>query len=110
NAEGQFRRAAEQSKEVADSHWSGILDSLTRNRNLPDRLSELCFNWSSPLVRRLALLKDAERQKLAIGMLYVQAMLFAQQPLRVGEMKLLNTGLLGLIEIGLGDEAGDGDT
>ena len=46
-----FFRSVEQSKEVADPLWSGILDNLTE-RHAQDVYSQLCFNYNNPLVHK----------------------------------------------------------
>ncbi len=100
-----FFRSVEQSKEVADPLWSGILDNLT-SRHEKDVYAQLCFNFNNPLVQRLAKLKNRGLMQRSVQMLYVQALLLGHHPLSGREMKLLNEGLLGLIEWGVGGKEG----
>jgi molecular chaperone HtpG len=97
--DANFFRAVEQSKEVADSLWGGVLDSIAGKT--PDHYAQLCFNANNPLVRKLAQVKNATLLQRAIQMLYVQALLMGHHPLSAREMKVLNAGLIGLIELGL---------
>ncbi len=100
DAEEHFHRSIEQSKEIADGNWSDMLGSLSKKEASG---AEICFNWANPLVGRIARLAQRPLQTLCIQMLYVQALLLGHHPLRAAELKLLNDGLLGLIERGLGD-------
>ncbi len=95
-----FMRSLEQSRDVADEHWSSILSNLASSAH-DDAWASLCFNFRNPLVRKLARLDDVELLRLSIQMLYVQSLLMGHHPLSSKEMALLNTGLLDLIELGL---------
>ena len=97
-----FMRSLQQSREVADEHWSSILGNLA-DASRVDSYAQLCFNFNNPLVRRLARLDDRDVLRLSIQMLYVQSLLMGHHPLSANEMALLNTGLLDLIELGMGD-------
>lgn len=107
NAEGDFFRQAENTKDVTDSIWSGIIDAVT-TEIAPQSYAQLCFNYDNPLVRRLINLGDRQLLKRTVEMLYVQALLLGHHPLSVREMSLLNEGLLGLIEAAL-DQGGKMD-
>jgi molecular chaperone HtpG len=95
-----FLRSLEQSKEVADPLWSGVLDNLA-GRAAPDVYSQLCFNYNNPLVRKLARVKNKALLQRSVQMLYVQALLLGHHPLSSRELALLNDGLIGLIESGV---------
>jgi molecular chaperone HtpG len=99
NPDADFLRSAEQSREIADALWSSMLDNLTRNAG--DLYAQLCFNFHNPLVRKIVRLKDRTLLQRTIQMLYVQALLLGHHPLNAREMKLLNEGLIGLIEWGV---------
>lgn len=104
--DGRFLRSLEQSREVADPLWGGVLDQLGRGDRRATAHSQLCLNFDNPLVRRLAGLPNRALVRRSVEMLYVQALLFAHQPLNAKEMTLLNEGLLALIEFGVtNDEA-----
>jgi len=98
--EGEFQRDLERTKESADSLWGGILDNLSRKSEVAPG-AELTFNFSNPLVVRLAAMRDERRLKLAVEMLYVQALLLGHHPLRSKELNALNRGLLELVELGM---------
>ncbi len=100
-----FMRSLEQSRDVADEHWSSILSNLA-NSDQADSYAQLCFNFQNPLIRKLARLEDRDLMRLAIQMLYVQSLLMGHHPLSSKEMALLNTGLLDLIDLGIGEPTG----
>ena len=52
--DGRFFRSLEQSQEIADPLWAGVLDQLGKRESGPAAHSQLCFNFDNPLVRRLA--------------------------------------------------------
>jgi molecular chaperone HtpG len=90
-----FLRSVEQSKEVADPLWSGVLDAVSAD--VKDSRARLCLNYANDLIRRLAIVEDREAKRRCIEMLYVQALLLGRHPLDRRELRLLNEGLLGLI-------------
>jgi molecular chaperone HtpG len=98
NSEGRFFRSLEQSREIANPLWSGVLDSLSRREHAHVSTAQLCFNFENPLVRKLAAVKDRKKLTRAVQMLYVQSLLLGHHPLSAKEMALLNDGLLGMIE------------
>jgi molecular chaperone HtpG len=102
SGEGRFFRSLEQSKEVANPLWSGVLDNISKKDRGHSHTSDLCFNFDNPLVRRLTSLKDRSVLTRAIQMLYLQSLLLGHHPLSGKEMVLLNEGLLSLIEWGVG--------
>lgn len=96
-AEARFFRSLEQSKETADPLFQGVLGSLESGRgNAPN--SELVFNFSNPLVQRLAKVKTRSIIQRAAQVLYVQGLLLAHQPLTARELSLLTQGLTGLLD------------
>jgi molecular chaperone HtpG len=103
NSEGRFFRSLEQSKEIANSLWAGVLGNLNKKDRPPVSFSHLCFNFENPLVRRLTTVKDRSILHRSIQMLYLQSLLLGHHPLSAKEMTLLNEGLLSLIEWGIGN-------
>ena len=101
NADAGFLRSVEQSKEVADPLWAGVLDSIGRRERAAAPAAQLCFNYLNPLVRRLAGVRGKRLLERSVQMLYVQALLLGHHPLSAKEMRLLNDGLLALIEWGV---------
>jgi len=99
-----FYRAAQQAGDLADEHWAGVLDNLADedadndDDAGPVPHAHIFFNYNSALVRKLATLRDAGLLTRCVEMLYVQSLLLGHHPLTAGEMDLLNTGLLGLID------------
>lgn len=65
--------------------------------------TKLYLNGKNPLLKRLAQVRDAEITKTMIEVLYVHAMLAGHYTLGEKEMKILNRGLIRLVEYGLGD-------
>jgi molecular chaperone HtpG len=99
SSEAGFRRSIETSKEVTNSFWSSVLDSLDdRKANEPD--GHLCFNYRNPLFYKVSRMQDERLLRLSIQVLYVQSLLLGHRPLTSKEMKVLNEGLLGLVEWG----------
>ena len=101
-------RSVDQTKDMANDLWSGVLDSISESQ-VSIANAQLCLNYHNPLVRRLAGLKDRELLRRALETLYVQALLLGHYPLKAAEMKLLSTGLLGLIELAVDTEQEDSD-
>jgi molecular chaperone HtpG len=102
--EGRFFRSLDQSREVANPLWGGVLDDLAGKSRRPSTYAQLCFNHNNELVQRLVSLKKKSLIRRSIEMLYVQGLLLAHQPLSSKEIALLNEGLLALIELGISTE------
>lgn len=103
--EGRFLRSLEQSQEIADPLWAGVLDGVARRERASSSMrAQLIFNHNNHLVRRLTGVRERGLLERAIQMLYVQALLLGHHPLNAREMQLLNEGLLSLIEWGLSGE------
>ena len=100
--EGRFLRNLEQTKEFANPLWSGVLDSISKSPKSSYSHAQLCFNYTNPLVRRLTEVRDRSILMRTVQMLYLQSLLLGHHPLSAKEMKLLNDGLLSLIEWGIG--------
>jgi molecular chaperone HtpG len=99
SSEANFRRSVEMTREVSDSFWSGVLDRLDE-RGAQETEGRLCFNYRNPLFYKISRVQDERLRSLSIQVLYVQSLLLGHRPLTSKEMKLLNEGLLGLIEWG----------
>ncbi len=106
NDSAAFLRSVDQSKDVADEFWSGVLDRVAGDP-ASDAYSQLCLNYRNPLIRKIAELQDRRLIRRSVEMLYVQALLLGHYPLKAQEMKLLNEGLLALIEYGVDARQGD---
>jgi molecular chaperone HtpG len=97
--EASFHRSIEMSKEVTDSFWSSVLDRLGDGANEQSD-GHLCFNYRNPLFYKISRMRDERLQRLSVQVLYVQSLLLGHRPLTSKEMKLMNEGLLGLVEWG----------
>lgn len=64
--------------------------------------TKLYLNSRNPVIRKLARVQDCEMVKTIVQVLYVQAMLSGHYELGGKEMELMNTGLMKLVEYGLG--------
>lgn len=106
NAEADFLRTVDQSKESAPDLFAGILDNVASD-SLTSAYARLCLNYDNPLVQRLSRVQDRELARRGIEMLYVQSLLLGHFPLRAREMLLLNEGLAALIELALPDTPSD---
>jgi molecular chaperone HtpG len=94
--DAMFRRSIEQTKEAADSLWAGVLENFSTPFADAD-FAQLCFNYANPLVAKIARLEDKDLQEITIKTLYVQSLMLSHRPLSTQEMRLLNEGLLGLL-------------
>jgi molecular chaperone HtpG len=101
SSEGRFLRSLEQSREIADPLWSGVLEGMARRERPATPAAQLVFNHSNPLIRRLVEVTERAVVERSVQMLYVQALLLGHHPLSAKEMRLLNEGLLALLEWGL---------
>lgn len=101
SGEGRFFRSVEQSKDVANPLWSSMLDNLTPKAASGGPFAQICFNFQNRLIRRLLTVKSRKVLQRTIETLYVQSLLLGHYPLNSREMKLLNDGLLSMIELAL---------
>jgi molecular chaperone HtpG len=101
--DANFLRSVEQSREIADSLWSSVLDNLADQPG-SGLYAQLTFNYANPLVRKIVGVKNRALLQRSIQMLYVQALLLGHHPLSAREMTLLNEGLIGLIEWGVDNQ------
>jgi molecular chaperone HtpG len=100
--EARFQRSLEQAKETADPLFAGVLGAMESQRRSP-ATAQLCLNYNSQLVRRLAGLcgpdgGNSEAVRRSVEVLFVQALLMAQQPLTTRELAVLSGGIMGLVE------------
>jgi molecular chaperone HtpG len=100
NDAANFLRSVEQSKEISDDLWNGILDGVA-SEPASEAFALLCLNYNNKVIARLTKIKNKALIRRAVEMLYVQALLLGHYPLRSQEMSTLSDGLLGLIELGL---------
>lgn len=82
-----------------DIEGMGILESPDNGYG-----AKLYLNGRNPLVRRLAQVKDGEIVENMVKVLYVHAMVAGHYTLGERETEVLNTGLIRLIEYGLGGD------
>lgn len=97
NEDSAMLRSIEQSRDKADELFDSILDSFSQEFT-ENSYSELCFNYTNPLIRQLVATSDRELLRRLIELLYVQTLLLGHHPLGSREMQVLNSGLIGLIE------------
>jgi molecular chaperone HtpG len=96
--EGRFLRNVQQTKEVADPLWGGVLDGL---RKAADPRATLCLNARNPLVQRLTDMDDSKARRRVVGLLYVQALMMAHHPLQGRELRSFSDNLAALIDWGM---------
>lgn len=106
NRDATFLRTVEQSKDVANELWSGVLDRIAESP-MATAFAQLCLNYNNALIGKLAKLRDPELVRRAVEMLYVQALLMGHYPMRAQELALMSEGLLGLIDYAIGDADSD---
>ena len=105
NEQSSFFRSVEQTREVANDLFSGVLDGLSNNKGLSS-WPQLCFNFANPLIQKMVKITDANLLQRSIELLYVQSLLQGHYPLKSNEQRVLNEGLLNIIDLCL--EAGGG--
>jgi molecular chaperone HtpG len=98
----QIMRDIQHSKEHSHSLFASMLDSFAEE--IEDYRAVLYVNCSNALIQKLIGLENPEKLRACLEILYVQALLTGRFPMRGGEMALLNSRLIRLIEWGLGDE------
>lgn len=96
--EANFLRFANQSKEVSGDLFASVLDQLTSTAEFQ---ATLVLNLENPIIQKMIQETDADRISCMVEMLYVQALLLGNHPLGQDEIKLLNKGMLQLMEWGL---------
>jgi molecular chaperone HtpG len=81
-----------------DNNLSNILGNLFDSGNDPiEDFSVLCFNFSNNLVQRLLRVTDENVLRRTIEIVYAQSLLMARRPMNASELKLLNTGIIDLL-------------
>ena len=99
NEDAAFLRSIEQTQEVANDLWSGLLDTVAEGTRCAAH-AELCLNFRCELIRELSAVTNRELLRRAIEIIYVQSLLLGHYPLKEGELNLLNGGLLSLLHQG----------
>ncbi len=102
NDSATFLRSIEQSQDVADDMWGEILETLSHDART-DSYSQLVLNFRNPLIQRLATVENRDLVRRIIQVLYLQSLLLGNYPLAPDERNILASGLLGLLDIFLGD-------
>ncbi len=95
----QIKRDIQRAKEHSHSLFASMLHSFAEE--IEQYEAVLYFNANNPLIRRLIQLEDQKKLSVCLEILYVQALLTGRFPMRGGEMALLNTHLIQLIEWGI---------
>ncbi|WP_020527420.1 HSP90 family protein [Flexithrix dorotheae] len=95
-----FLKSANKSKDVSNNLWGGIINSIT-NEEFAMANASLCFNYNSPLIRKMVSVGDEDKLALFIKVIYVQALMLGHHPLQANEMKILSEGLVDLIDLSL---------
>jgi molecular chaperone HtpG len=93
----RFFRYVDQSTEVADEMWSGILESVSAAVK-GDAYAQLVLNFNNGLIQRISTLRDKQLLKQLIEILYLQSLLLGHYPLSTDERLILSNGLSGLID------------
>ncbi|GGF42711.1 HSP90 family protein [Microbacterium sorbitolivorans] len=108
--EVQRRIDREQVKgDIGGGLWGGIVGSvgdLIDKRRSADpaaaQAAQLCLNWRSPLVKRLAHLGDELVLSRTVRLLYVQALLASQRPLQANDRRILTQALGDMVSLSAG--------
>jgi molecular chaperone HtpG len=81
----------------ADELWDGILNGIVQEASSTS-YARLHLNYENPLIKRVAAMDAEDAQQRCVELLYIQSLLMGHFPLRSREVRMLNTGLLGLID------------
>ena len=108
--EVQRRIDREQTKnDIGGGLWGGIVGSvgdLIDARRAADpaasHSAQLCLNWRSPLIARLAGLSDELVLSRTVRLLYVQALLASQRPLQANDRRILTQALGDMVSLSAG--------
>ena len=99
NENAERKREIQHSKENAHELFSSMLETFAEE--IENSQATLFLNWNNELIQKLIHLKNSERMKTCIEILYIQNLLTGRFPMRGGEMATLNENLIQLIEWGL---------
>lgn len=98
-----LKRQIAASRSQADSMFFKMLDAFAAE--IPnDTAAVLYFNYSNPLVKKLAAVRSEADLKVMVEILYVQALQIGGFALHNNELGMLNRHILTLMERGLSDE------
>lgn len=100
NEAAETLRSISRTKDISNDLFSNVLDGIAQGIEFQAH-SRLCFNFDNETFLRMVDLPDRALQERVVQMLYVQALLLGQYPLGHREIKLMNKGLLGLIDMSL---------
>lgn len=97
NESADFLRSVEASQDESDELWDGILNGIAQEASSTS-YARLHLNYENPLIKRVAAMDAEDAQQRCVELLYIQSLLMGHFPLRSREVRMLNTGLLGLID------------
>lgn len=98
-------REIRHSKENSSELFASMLDAFAEEIDSSEAV--LYLNWSNPLIKRLAGIRDQEKLRVCIEILYVQALLTGRFPMQGTELSMLNKNLIQLIEWGTTEQEGE---
>ncbi len=104
NQEVNFLKLAEEAQQQAGELFGDIIH-VVRSELYEQPLSQLCYNYNNPIVRKAVASADPELQQVCIELFYTQALLMGNHPLGPEELRLMNASLLKFMNLGL--EAGE---
>jgi len=107
NRDAEFLRSVEQVSKESDSLFSDVLGDIAAQFSTTAR-TQLCLNFENSLIRTLVGVSDRNILRQTIEMLYVQALLLGRFPIKPKEMRLLGSGMLGMIESSLNQNRSSG--
>ncbi|MEU6266859.1 HSP90 family protein [Saccharopolyspora shandongensis] len=112
-ADPEVLRHIERSKatDVAPTLWAGLVSEadafMAKHAAVrgADATARLCLNWSNPLVRQLADVRDEAVFSRSVRLVYLQAMLAGHRPLSARDRRLLTTTMTDLVHLSIGFES-----
>ena len=96
NDDALLLRDIRRSIETAQELFQGMLGAFAEEYS-ETAVARLYLNSDNPLIQRLMKVKDEERLKCCLEILYVQALMTGAYPMQNHEMALLNRDLLSLL-------------
>jgi len=103
----------QRASEIATGPWAAALrragnrvDDVRSRTGVTATRAQICLNWASPLVQRLATLQDNEVLERSVRLLYVQALLAGRRPLTERDRALMSQSLDDLITLSVGLDMG----
>lgn len=98
-SDAEIYRDIGMAKEKSDDIFSSMFDSFAGE--IKDTEATLYFNYNNPLIKKLVSIKNAEKISCCCQVLYVQSLLSGHYPLKKGELSVMNSNIIKMLEWGI---------